>query len=77
MGDRHALDEEFVQDPYALYEKLREQGPIHPVTMPRGSRAWLITRYDEARTALADSRLHKNFRHASGIFERNRERTRC
>ncbi|SDT70211.1 cytochrome P450 family protein [Actinoplanes derwentensis] len=36
---------------------LAAQGPVHRVTLPSGSPAWLVTGYDEARAALTDSRL--------------------
>jgi cytochrome P450 len=53
------LDEEFYQDPHALYERLREEGPVRPVVPPDGRPGWLVTNYDEARALLADPRLSK------------------
>ncbi|POX56511.1 cytochrome P450 [Streptomyces sp. Ru71] len=47
-------------DPYPLYERMREAGPVHRVLFPSGVRAWLVTGYDAARSALTDDRLGKN-----------------
>lgn len=54
---------EFATDPYPAYAWLREQSPVHRTTLPSGVEAWLVTRYAEARQALADSRLSKNPAH--------------
>jgi cytochrome P450 len=55
----------FLRDPHALYAQLRKQGPAHCLEMPDGVMGWVITRYDEARAALSDSRLRKNLRLAA------------
>ncbi|CAL9639128.1 Cytochrome P450 monooxygenase PikC [Streptomyces sp. enrichment culture] len=47
-------------DPYPLYERMRETGPVHRVLFPSGVHAWLVTGYDAAHTALNDDRLGKN-----------------
>jgi cytochrome P450 len=47
-------------DPYPLYERMREAGPVHPVLFPSGVRAWLVTGYDAAHAALNDDRLGKD-----------------
>jgi cytochrome P450 len=44
-------------DPYALYERLRETAPVQRITGPDGQPAWIVTRYDDVRQALADPRL--------------------
>ncbi|MDT0270456.1 cytochrome P450 [Streptomyces sp. DSM 44915] len=62
----------FLADPYPAYAWLREHAPVHRATLPSGVEAWLVTRYRDARAALADPRLSKNparhaaERHASG-----------
>ncbi|MGD0556370.1 MAG: cytochrome P450 [Streptosporangiaceae bacterium] len=53
---------DFVQDPYPLYSALREQTPVSRVRMPGGTETWLVTRYEDVRAALADPRLHKDYR---------------
>jgi cytochrome P450 len=40
---------------------MREEGPVTPVVLPHGDRAWMVTRYAEVRAALADPRLHKDW----------------
>ncbi|RVU18598.1 cytochrome P450 [Streptomyces antnestii] len=54
---------EFASDPYPAYAWLRENSPVHRTKLPSGVEAWLVTRYADARQALADSRLSKNPEH--------------
>lgn len=54
---------EFATDPYPAYAWLREHSPVHRTTLPSGVEAWLVTRYADAREALADHRLSKNPAH--------------
>jgi cytochrome P450 len=65
------LDREFVQDPHELYRRLRGQAPVHRAILPRGLKVWLVTRYEEARDALADPRLHKDVRRGRELFGRH------
>ncbi|NYE48451.1 cytochrome P450 [Spinactinospora alkalitolerans] len=58
------LGEEFTRDPYAVYARLRERGPVVRALLPGGAPAWLITRYEHARAALTDGRLAKDPRAA-------------
>ncbi|MFC9878750.1 cytochrome P450 [Streptomyces libani] len=44
-------------DPPVEYRTLREQEPVAPVTFPDGAAGWLVTRYDDVRTALSDPRF--------------------
>ena len=53
-----ALDgDSYYQDPMGFFARLRESRPVGPVRMPDGGRAWIITRYADARAALTDPRL--------------------
>ncbi|MFF1307261.1 cytochrome P450 [Streptomyces sp. NPDC058307] len=54
---------EFATDPYPAYAWLREHAPVHRTRLPSGVEAWLVTRYTEAKQALADQRLSKNPAH--------------
>ncbi|MFJ4772551.1 cytochrome P450 [Streptomyces uncialis] len=54
---------EFATDPYPAYAWLREHAPVHRTRLPSGVEAWLVTRYADARQALADARLSKNPAH--------------
>ncbi|SEH03211.1 hypothetical protein SAMN05444920_13415 [Nonomuraea solani] len=51
-------------DPYPAYARLRESGEPHLVRLRGGLYGWLVTRYDDARAALADPRLSKDPRNA-------------
>lgn len=57
------FDWEFATDPYPTYAWLREHSPVHRTALPSGVEAWLVTRYADARQALADQRLSKNPAH--------------
>jgi cytochrome P450 len=45
-------------DPYPRYHQLRELAPVH--NSPK-LQAWLLTRYDDCKSALRDPRLEKHF----------------
>ncbi|MVO85925.1 cytochrome P450 [Streptomyces sp. p1417] len=54
---------EFASDPYPAYAWLREYAPVRWTELPSGVEAWLVTRYADAREALAEQRLSKNPAH--------------
>jgi len=54
---------EFATNPYPAYAWLREHAPVHKTRLPSGVEAWLVTRYVDAKHALADPRLSKNPAH--------------
>ncbi|ARQ70307.1 cytochrome P450 family protein [Streptomyces marincola] len=62
----------FTADPYPAYAWLRRNEPVRWTVLPSGVPAWLVTRYADARRALADPRLskdpqrHRAAEHASG-----------
>lgn len=47
-------------DPPAALTALREEPALHGVTTPLGSRAWLVTRYADAREVLGDAERFSN-----------------
>jgi cytochrome P450 len=53
------LRDDYFQDPQRVFARLRESRPVTPVDLP-GGRAWLVTRYEDVRAALADPRLAKD-----------------
>ncbi|MGK5632387.1 cytochrome P450 family protein [Streptomyces sp. URMC 123] len=64
---------EFASDPYPAYAWLREHRPVHRTALPSGVEAWLVTRYADARQALADQRLSKNpARHSAAAHAKGR-----
>lgn len=51
----HLMGPGFLADPYALYERLRREDPIHRSTVIPDS--WLLTRYRDAVAVLKDARF--------------------
>ncbi|MFF7354685.1 MULTISPECIES: cytochrome P450 family protein [Streptomyces] len=51
------LADGLVDQPYDVYRHLRATAPVHRITGPDGTAAWLVTRYEDVRAALADPRL--------------------
>lgn len=48
---------ELITDPYGVYARLRQAGPVHRIAGTDGRPAWLVTRYGDVRQALGDPRL--------------------
>jgi cytochrome P450 len=51
--------DEFAADPYPAFARMREDSPVCPVSSSRFD-SYLITRFDDAKAALTDSRLSKD-----------------
>jgi pentalenolactone synthase len=43
-----------------LYDVLRREGPLVPVTTPAGDPAWLVTAYEQAKEVFSDSRFGRS-----------------
>jgi cytochrome P450 len=56
------LGDGYFQDPLSVFARMRAESPVTSVITPEGQRAWLITRYEDVRRALADPRLSKDWR---------------
>ncbi|MGQ4385973.1 cytochrome P450 family protein [Streptomyces sp. SAS_270] len=56
--------DDLLSDPYNTYRHLRETAPVHRIAGTDGNPAWLVTRYDDVREALADPLLSLDKRHA-------------
>ncbi|XVV15841.1 cytochrome P450 family protein [Actinoplanes sp. CA-131856] len=54
-------DPAFHADPHPFYARLRSEDPVHRVRLPGGADAWLVTRYEDAKHALSDPRLSKQY----------------
>jgi cytochrome P450 len=52
--------EAYYQDPWGFFARLRESRPVAEVRMRGYGRAWVVTRYADARAALADPRLARD-----------------
>jgi cytochrome P450 len=46
-------------DLHPLYRQVREHEPLSWVRLPYGEAAWLVTRYDDVKTVLGDSRFSR------------------
>lgn len=54
-----------VEHPHSVYERLRHTAPVSRIAGTDGLPAWLVTRYDDVRAALADPRLSVDKRNAA------------
>ena len=61
----------FFGDPDELYRTLRREAPVVRANTPMGLPAWVVTRYEDARPALNDSRLSKDAARFGEILERS------
>jgi cytochrome P450 len=50
-------DPALLANPFPTLARLRAAGPIHPITLPEGRRAWLVTRFADALQLLKDARV--------------------
>lgn len=66
--DPPTFDRDFAQDLHARYAGMRDEGPARRLRLASGMSVWVITRYAEARAALTDVRLSKDFRHAREVM---------
>src|SRR3954451_15725078 len=58
---------EFRADPYPVYARLRAERPVVKVRTPRFD-SFLVTRFEDARTALSDPRLSKDLYRAGDTY---------
>ncbi|MEU4894930.1 cytochrome P450 [Streptomyces sp. NPDC044780] len=63
--DLSALGADFIADPYPVYARLRERGPVHRVRTDTSGEFWLVVGHEEARAALTDPRLSNDIRHSA------------
>src|SRR5207253_2909769 len=53
-------DPAFKANPFPFYARLRNEAPVHRLTLPTNETVWLITRYDDVAMVLKDERFVKN-----------------
>jgi cytochrome P450 len=49
-----------IDDPFPLFADVRDRGAVHQITLADGHDAWLVVRFEEAKSALNDPRLSKD-----------------
>lgn len=62
------FDADFVANLYSRYGEIRSNTPVQRMISPHGLKLWVITRYEDAKAALADPRLGKNFRRSGEVI---------
>ncbi|MFD5933335.1 MULTISPECIES: cytochrome P450 [unclassified Streptomyces] len=71
--DLSTIAEDFNENPYPHYARLREIAPVHRVKAVDGQEVWLVVGHDEARQALTHPEVSKNWL-TSGLYT-DREKT--
>lgn len=56
---RYPFGEPVRLDMDPLFARLRREEPVCRVELPYGGQGWLVTRYDDVRTVLADPRFSR------------------
>jgi cytochrome P450 PksS len=56
------MSAEFKANPFPFYARLRKEAPVHPVKLPDGRTAHLVTRHDDVIMVLKDPRFVKDAR---------------
>ena len=69
------LTADYVQNPHEVNDLLRAEGPAREVILPHGLKAWLVTRYDEAKIALTDPRVSKNVQAGGHLMAKHATQT--
>ncbi|WP_454196854.1 cytochrome P450 family protein [Nocardia sp. Marseille-Q1738] len=64
------LPADFFRAPYAFYEQLRAEGPVHLIRLRTGVRAWLVVDYDAAKDVLRHPDVRKDPHTAAGARAR-------
>ncbi|HEY3709000.1 MAG TPA: cytochrome P450 [Amycolatopsis sp.] len=54
------MGEEFMQHTQSTLARLRDEGRVRPIAMPRGMASYLVTGYEDARALLNDPRMSKD-----------------
>jgi cytochrome P450 len=63
-GDPDIASPAHKADPYPFYARLRDDSPVHRVTLRSGQPAWLVARYGDVAAVLKDGRFAKDKRNA-------------
>ncbi|GGU05865.1 cytochrome P450 family protein [Streptomyces violascens] len=63
------FDSAHFADPYATYERLRKDAPVHHTRLPDGTDVWLVLSESDVRAGLTDPRLSVNKAHAGNGYK--------
>ncbi|MFD7336086.1 cytochrome P450 [Streptomyces violascens] len=63
------FDSAHFADPYATYERLRKEAPVHRIRLPDGTDVWLVLSESDVRAGLTDPRLSVNKAHAGNGYK--------
>ncbi|TDC94697.1 cytochrome P450 [Saccharopolyspora aridisoli] len=66
--DAVPFDSGFVSNLYDRYGEIRSATPVQRMITPHGLPVWTITRHDDVKAALTDSRLAKDFRRSREVI---------
>jgi len=55
---------QFIDDPYPVYGRMRDDDPVSRVPSPHGFDMWTLARYDDVKASMTDPRLSRDLRHA-------------
>ncbi|RSM73035.1 cytochrome P450 [Kibdelosporangium aridum] len=69
MTEPLVLNENFLQNPYAIEAELRSSAPVRQVITPSRLRAWLVTRHEDVKAVLTDPRVRKDSGAATELFK--------
>jgi cytochrome P450 len=69
VNDEQAAPVPFIADPYPTLARIRANGPVSIVHGDGGLPMWVIARYRDVRTALADPRFGQDARRAQAIAD--------
>jgi cytochrome P450 len=64
------FDSAILQDPHPSYARLRAELPVHQSVMPSGLKVWVLTRYQDVRSALSDPRLSTDVERARELMQK-------
>ncbi|AUY48539.1 hypothetical protein [Streptomyces sp. CB01881] len=66
-----------VQDPFAVFSRIRERAPPARGTVPGVDPVWIVTRYEDVRAVLGDPRFVNGAENVPGVAPAHRTEQAC